>query len=116
MNKFFKPKSKFDIYVDFKNKYQISEKELDNFLHYMSKISSMTVHWLIATFIWIVSISWIIQSIIALVRDFFWLPIKKGIDSMFGFINVFWVILWFAIPVIIIILGINYMINRYEYF
>jgi len=67
--------------------------------------------WTVNVLIWTFCISWMIQAGIALNQNFFWFPVDIGTKSMLGFINIFWVILWFAIPFTIIIYSIIILIE-----
>jgi len=60
---------------------------------------SKTIIWSLAIFVWVFCLSWMIQAGIALDEKFFWFPIEPGTQNMLAFINIFWVILWFAVPI-----------------
>jgi len=110
-----KPKSRKQVFEDFALAAKCSESDLKRFLKRMRRFP-MGALWFIVAFMWVFALSWIVQSIVALTNKFFWVPVKDASESMFGFINIFWGITWFAIPIIIIIYGIVIIARAYEFY
>lgn len=94
------------------NTYQY-EKDLKRLAKNYHKPKKLFV-WVVVAFIWIFCASWMVQAGIAIDGEFFWWPISREVQSMLSFINIFWVILWFSIPLFIIILSIVKIISLYE--
>lgn len=113
INDILKPKSRKQLFNDFRRKTEVDERDLKRFLTHMRRFP-MAALWIISSFIWIFSLSWIVQSIIAISKHFFWFPIDPEIKSMFGFINIFWAITWFAIPIALIIFGVALLGRAYD--
>jgi len=111
----FKPRTRKKILRDYASRHKLDEWDLKRFIVSMRRYP-IGVVWIISGFFWIFSLSWIVQSIIALKQKFFWFPIQTETQSMFGFINIFWTIAWFVIPIVIIIWGIVILARSYEYF
>jgi hypothetical protein len=104
LNEILKPKSPKEIFVDFCKMNKVDEYRLKQFLRVLKGDKRIRV-WIISIFLWVFGLSMIINSIMALSGGYFWLPIHQT-KSMLAFINIFWVGLWFAISLFIIIYGI----------
>jgi len=134
MNKILKPKTKKQLVDDFiathpmeypkedesgyrnssrDNRYENYKRDLKRFAIGFSKPQRMAT-WSFAVFVWIFCLSWMIQAGISLQQKFFWFPIEPGTPSMLSFINIFWVILWFALPTAFIVYSITRVINAYN--
>lgn len=120
MNKILRPVTKSDILekyqVKIRNDYNvhINQDVLMSLIKNYRQIAFSKVKiWIIATFMWAFSLSMIINSIIAAANDYFWVPFQN-VKSMFNFINVFWAVVWFAIPIFIIIYAIVIVSNIYD--
>jgi hypothetical protein len=105
-----KPKTRAEIETDFCRSHQIDRRELRKFYKKMKWHNGVT-SWIYAIFLWVFGVSWMVNAIVALSDKYFWFPIKQT-HSMLAFINIFWVISWFAISIIIIIWGIV-ILHRY---
>jgi hypothetical protein len=114
MKNILKPKSKEDIIKEFCDSAKISTYDFKKFLRAMA-INRIKIQflWARSIFQWVFGISMIANAWIALYNKYFWFPIEST-KSMLSFINIFWVITWFAIAVIIIIHGMMILVNYYD--
>lgn len=119
MNKILKGKTRNQMIDDFTIMFydnKVSRREFMNGAKdAMKRPTNKTLVWGIAIFMWMFCLSWMIQAIIAMSEGFFWYPIDTEIESILSFINIFWALLWFIIPIVIIIHYINKIVGVYNY-
>jgi len=75
------------------------------------KTNKKTKKILISIIIFIFGISMIINAVLAISDNYFWIPIHQIKPNMLQFINYFWGTLWFMIASFIIVYSINLIFN-----
>jgi len=115
-----KPKTRSQMIDDFMTTHRLKEhdgnhqykRDLKRFAKGYTRPHKTRI-WAFAIFIWVFCLSWMIQAGVALNEKFFWFPIEPGTPSMLSFINIFWVILWFAVPTAAIVWSIVKVAQSY---
>lgn len=99
---------------EFCGNHNISTRTMKKFMWTQFLVEKMAPLWIICCFAWIFCVSMIINFIVALNKGYFWFPIKME-KSMIMFINYFWAIFCFAMPIFIIIYCIVILSKAYDY-
>jgi hypothetical protein len=112
--KLLKPKSPKQALKEFASIHNISAHELTKFVKGYSRDKRNLILFL-SIIMWMFSISMIICGVKALKHDYFWYPIYLNKPSMLDFVNMCWIVTWFAIPTFLIIYGIIILLRSYDY-
>lgn len=107
-----KPKSQIQIINEFAKENNLIIYNLKEFIKAcnMSKMKKLRL-WIIAVFVWIISLSLMISGIIAMAGEYFWFPFTVYNNMFTMFINVFWGILWFSVDIFLIVFITDKLIN-----
>jgi len=93
-------------------KYQLNQDDLKGFINNYNKDKRIRVL-IFSIFLWVFALTMIISGRQALQDNYFWLLIQTD-KSMFQFINMFWIITWFAFAVYLILYGIIKLCKIYD--
>ena len=113
INNILKPKSPNQVLNEFCTRHNINTRELREFFIDYRKDRRIWVL-VFSIFVWIFSISMIINGIMALTGHYFWIPLSRAHKTMFDFINILWIVFWFAFSLFLIVFGIIILARAYE--